>query len=92
MAPAGEAVATSTTDQVAFTAHQITNGNIGNARTKLNHLAGELMADGHWRFQGLLSPGVPRLNVQIGAADACCFYSHEHVACFDCRNRNVDEL
>jgi len=50
MAPASQAVATSPTDHMAFAADQITDRNIGHARTELNHLTGELMAHRYWWF------------------------------------------
>jgi hypothetical protein len=92
MAPSGSTVATPSTYQVALTAYQIANRNIADARTDLDHFPAELMAHGYGWLESLPGPLVPRLDVQIGAADARRFDSDEHIARFDGGYRDIHQL
>ena len=83
MAPSGTAVTTAPADQVALAAHQIANRYIGDSRADLDDFARELMAHGHRRLESLLRPFVPRLDMQIGAANARCRDLDQHITCLD---------
>ena len=45
-------------------------GKVARRWSRLDDLADELMADDHRHGDGLLRPGVPVVDVQIGAANA----------------------
>ena len=77
---------------MAFAADKVTDRDVGHARTDLDDLAGEFVAHRQWWLESLLRPVVPRLEVQVGAADASHLYLHQHIACSDGGNRNVHEL
>ena len=57
----------------------------------LDDLADELMADHHRHRNGLLGPGIPLVDVQIGAADAGAEHLDEHVVDADRGPGNVLE-
>ena len=83
MAPPGPAVATPTADQVSLAADQIAYRNVADARTDLDNLAGELMAHRHRRLQSPLRPLVPRLDMQVGAANSRRPDLDQHIPCPD---------
>src|SRR5215207_10712813 len=92
MAPAGATVATPATDQMSLAADEIAYRNVGDAGANLNHLATEFMAHRHGRVQSLPRPFIPRLDVQIGAANACGLNLDQHIACPDRWHRNLNQL
>ncbi len=79
MAPAGEAIAAAPTDDVAFAAHDFAGEKVVHIFADFDDLADELMADDHRHGDGLLRPGVPFVDVQVGAADAGAVHLDEHV-------------
>src|SRR5262249_32893283 len=69
-APAGEAVATVATDDVALAADDVARVEIADVGTDLDDAADELVPDHHRYGDRLLRPGVPLVDVQVGTADA----------------------
>ena len=70
MPAAGEAVAAAAADDVAFAADDFAGEKVVHVRADLDDLADELVADDHRHGDRLLRPGVPLVDVQVGAADA----------------------
>src|SRR4030095_16838376 len=77
---------------MSFAADQITYRNVRDARTDLDHVAREFMAHRHGWLQSLLRPLVPRIDMQVGAADSCRPDLDQHIACPDRWHRNIDQL
>jgi hypothetical protein len=92
MAPASAAVATPAADQVPFPAHQIAYRNVCDAGADLDHLAGELMAHRYRGLKSLLRPLIPRLNMQVGPANAGRFDFDQHIARPDRWHRHLNQL
>ena len=67
---AGQAIAAAAADDVSLAADDLAGVKILDVRADLDDFADELMADDHRHRDGLLRPGVPFVDVQIGAADA----------------------
>jgi hypothetical protein len=70
MAAAGETVAATSADDMAFAADELTDGDVGYVRAGGDDLADELVADGEPVLDGGAGPGVPVVDVKVGAADA----------------------
>ena len=70
MAAAGEAVAAASADDVAFAADEVAGLEVVDVGADLGDLADEFVADDEGDGDGLLRPGVPVVDVEVGAADA----------------------
>jgi hypothetical protein len=70
MAATGEAVSATATDYVTFSADELAYGKIGDVGAELDDFADELMADDETFADGGASPGVPVVDVEVGAADS----------------------
>jgi hypothetical protein len=70
MAAPGEAVAAAAADDVAFAADDLAGEEVVDVGADLDDFADELMPHGHRHGDGLLGPGIPFVDVQVGAADA----------------------
>src|SRR5215210_1723622 len=92
MPTSGPAVATSTADQMALPADQVTDGHIGHRRADVHHLTGEFVADRDWWVQRPACPLIPALDVQVGAADAGGLDLDKHVTEADFRDRHLCQL
>src|ERR1700733_11407423 len=79
MAAAGEAVAAATAGHMAFAGDEVADLEVGDVGADGGDFSDEFMADGHGDGDGLLSPLVPLINVDIGAADACAANADEDV-------------
>ena len=79
LATTSQAVAASTTDQMAFTTDQITDFEIIDVATEFNHMANEFVTDNQRHRNGALGPGIPIINMQISAADTGAIDANEHV-------------
>src|SRR5581483_1799559 len=77
---AGTAVAAGTADHVALAADQVADRDVGDVGGGADHLADELVPDDQRYSHVLLRPAVPRLDVQVGAADAGAQDADEHFA------------
>ena len=67
--PAGHAVAAAPADDVALTADEVADREVADVGAKRDDLADELVPDRHRYRNRLLRPGIPAVDVQIGAAD-----------------------
>src|SRR6185295_12833564 len=65
---AGATQVAASAHDVSFGGHPIALLHIGDEAAHLHHVAGELVADGEWRPAAALRPGVPVVDVHIGAA------------------------
>ncbi len=65
-----QAIAAQPADNVPFPADNLTRVKVRDVRTNVDNLADKLMPDGHRHRNRLLSPGIPLINVDVGAADA----------------------
>ena len=79
VASAGEAVAAAAADDVALAADEVARVEVAHVGADLDDLADELVADDEGRGDGLRRPRVPRLDVQVRAADARPMDPHEDV-------------
>jgi hypothetical protein len=70
MATASEAVAATPTDDVALSADKLADRKIGDIGAYGYDLADEFMTDGKALPDGGSSPGIPVVDVEIGAADS----------------------
>ena len=70
MAAAGEAVAAASADDVAFAADELADGDVGDVGADVDDFADELVADDEALADGGAGPGVPVVDVEVGAADA----------------------
>ena len=68
--PPGQAMAAATADDVTFAADEVARREVLDVGADLDDLADELVADESGGWIVVLGPGVPRLDVQVGAADA----------------------
>src|SRR5262245_44508102 len=69
MPPAGEAVAATATDDVAFSGNDVADVEVGDVAADLDDAADEFVAHHHGHRNCLLGPSVPFVYVQVGAAD-----------------------
>lgn len=70
MATACETVAAASADDVAFAADELADDKIGDVGTELDNLADEFVADDEAGADCGAGPGIPVVDVQIGAADS----------------------
>ena len=70
MAAAGEAVAAASADDVALSADELADGEVGDVGAYGDDFADELVADDEALPDGGAGPGVPLVDVEVGAADA----------------------
>ena len=89
VAAACEAVAAVAADDVAFAADDLADGVILDVRADLDDPPHEFVADDHRHGDGLLGPGVPLIDVDVGAADAGAEDLDEDVIDADGRNRHL---
>ena len=90
--PPGEAVAALAAHDVAFAVDQIARLEALDIAADLDNLADELVADHHRRFDGLLGPGVPVEDMDIGAANCGPLDFDEHVVDARSRHGHLDEF
>ena len=86
---AGHAVAAAPTDDVAFRADDLARVDRGDVLAQLDDFAHELMADDQTRLDGVLRPLVPRVDVEVRAADAGAEDTDEDLARTGLRLRHV---
>jgi hypothetical protein len=70
VAAAGETVAATSADDVAFAADELADGEIGDIGADGYDFADELVSDHETLTDGGFSPGVPVVDMEIGATDA----------------------
>ena len=74
---------------MAFRADDLAGVDRGDILTQLHDFADELMADDEAWLDGVLRPLVPRVDVEVGAADAGAKDADEDLARTGLRLRNV---
>ena len=77
--PAGQAVAAPAADDVPLAADDLADVEVLDVRADLDDLAHELVADHHRHRDRLLRPGVPLVDVHVGAADPGPQHLDQHV-------------
>src|SRR3954470_17069270 len=75
----GEAVAAAATRHVALAADDLPGLEVGDVAADLDDLADELVTDDERRLDRPRRPRIPRLDVEIGAADAGLADPDQHV-------------
>jgi hypothetical protein len=70
MSASREAVPASAADDVPFAGDDLADVEVVDVRAYFDDPANELVADDHRDGDGLLGPGVPVVDVDVGAADA----------------------
>ena len=89
MAAPSQAVAASSADHMAFAADNIADMKADGVGTALDNAADKLMPHHHRHRDGLLRPGVPIVNMQVGAADSGAQHLDQHLVDGDDRYRGV---
>src|SRR5690606_24842606 len=87
----GAAQRAAAADDVPLRRHPVADVDVGHQGAHLRHVAGELVADGEWRTAAPLRPGVPVVDVDVGAADAGAPDADQHLVVADLRLGNVGE-
>ncbi len=70
VASTGEAMAAAAAHHVALAADEVARGETGDVAARLDDLADELVADDERRLDGPLGPRIPRVDMEVRAADA----------------------
>ena len=89
---AGAAEHTPAIDDVAFCRHPIADVNRGHQAPDLLDIAGELVAHDEWRFQSAAGPLVPRIDVDVGAADSSATNPDQDLVLSDRRLGDLHEI
>jgi hypothetical protein len=79
VAPAGHAVAAASADDMALAADQVADVKVVHVRPHRDDLAHELVPDHQRHRDRPLRPGIPSLDVHVGAADAGPVHPDQHV-------------
>src|SRR2546428_120501 len=84
-----ETVAPPPANDVPFRADKFTGEKIRHVRPDVGHFAHEFMSDDHRHGNGLLRPGVPFVDVEVGAANTRAVHADQHVVDADLRHRHL---
>src|SRR5579859_5914027 len=79
MAPAGHAVPAASTHDVTFTTHAVAEPKVAHVRTDGDYLADKLVTDHEGNWNSRSRPLVPRVDVEVGAADTGLLNSDENI-------------
>ncbi len=88
---AGEAVAASPANDVAFAADDLARKEVGDIGANGDNFAHELMANRHGHRNGAARPIVPVQDVDVGAADGGSIHADQNVVDADLRDGNFFE-
>ena len=91
MTPASQTVAATAAGHVAFAADQFSGMKVVDVRADFHDFADELVADDHRHGDGGTGPGVPIVDMKIGAANASAINTYEHVIRPDIGFRHIFE-
>src|SRR5205823_8300168 len=86
--PAEEAASV---DDVALRGDPIAFADVGDEPAYLHNIAGELVPDRDRRFHAAAGPGIPFVNVDVGAADAGATHTDQNLIVADSRFGNVSQ-
>jgi hypothetical protein len=89
---AGPAVAATTAHDVAFSRDDIPRGEICDIRTDFDDSSDKFVSDDHRHGDRFLGPGVPIVDVKVGAADPGLFDFDQAIADSELRKGNVLEF
>src|SRR5262249_48924939 len=89
MAPTCAAVAAVTAGDMPFTGDAIANRETAHFAADFDDLADILVAHGHRHRDGLLRPGIPFVDMHVGAADRGLRDLDQYIVRADLRLRNV---
>ena len=89
---AGPAVAAATAYDVAFSRDDIPGGEIGDIRPDFDDSSDKFVPDDHRHGDRFLGPGVPVVDVQVGAADPGLFDFDQAIADSELRKGDVLEF
>jgi len=89
MTAAGEAVAAASADDVAFAGDELAYGDVSDVRAKVDDLSDKFVADDETLADSFAGPGIPIVDVEIGAADSCVEDADLNVVDADGGFRNV---
>src|SRR5260370_22782856 len=89
MPPARAAIAAVPAGNVAFSRYAIAGVEAAHLAAQFDDFSGVFMADGHGYGNGFLRPGIPVVNVHVGAAYRRAVDLDEHVIVADRRLRDV---
>ena len=90
MAPSGPAIAAGTAYDVSLAGYLIAHPDVAHSGAHGDHLAAELMADDERRVHSAGGPVVPRLDVQVSAANASAQHPDLYFAGTRVRLRPLD--
>ena len=82
---AGHAVAAAAADHMPFAADDVARPEVGDVRADLDDLADKFVTHDHGHGDRAPGPGVPVVDVNVGAADAGLFHAHQDVVDSDRR-------
>ena len=88
VAAAGETVAAATADDMPFPRHDVAREEVVHIGADGDDLADELVPDRHRHGNRFLGPGVPGVDMQIGAADPGAVDADQHIIDADLRHRH----
>jgi hypothetical protein len=92
VAAAGEAVPTSSADNMPFSAHHLSRMEVVNIRADRDNFAHELVSDHHRHRDCSLGPFIPLINVEICAADTGVRDTDQDVIDTVSRLRDLEQL
>ena len=90
MDPAGAAVAAMAADDMAFARNPFADRISPHLAADLDNVANEFVADRHRHRNGSLGPGIPVVDVDVGAADRGLADLDQNIVVADLRNRSLD--
>ena len=91
MPPPGQTVAAPPANHVPFGAHDLARKEIRDVRSDGNYFTDEFVADDHRDGDGALRPGIPVVDVEVGAANAGAVHPNQDVIDACARRRHFLE-
>ena len=91
MAPAGEAVAAAAAHHMPLPRHDVAGKEVVDICADRHDLTDEFVPHGHRHGDRFLGPGIPVVDVEIGAADPGAIDLDQHVVDADLRHRHLVE-
>jgi hypothetical protein len=89
MPAAGETVAAAAADDMPFGTYDVSGAETRYVGPGFDDLPHELMAHDQWHLNRLPGPGVPFINVKVGAADPGAVHPNQDIVDADFRFRNA---
>ena len=91
VAAACQAVPAMTADHMPFATYNFAHAEVGYVRAHLHDFTNKLMSYHHGHRNGFLRPGVPLVNVNIGATDSGSQDLDQHIIDADSWNRHLGQ-